>query len=294
MSSYNFSSCHGPSTPPMPQPYDFSDPDEKLKLSKKLEEISGITTYQEKWLVGVQDEKGALYFIDKESGDIEDIIEFSADGDYEDIVYTQNTFFVIRADGVIFRITNWQSEDTILTDVLDTNLGEINNTEGLCYYPDSNELIIICKESPTIGKKEENARAAYTYDLDSMRFDVEPRFRISRKQYKRFLKKTMKAYPEDYKKLKEALKKAKKEMPLQPSAIAIHPITNDFYILAAVGNALLVTDRQANLKHCYYLNPKKIEQPEGLAFDKDGNLYMASESQKKKARIFRFDYKPDR
>ncbi len=269
--------------------YNLQEPSVTFKLPKKLEEISGLTVYKDKWLIAVQDEKGTLFFLNIDNGKIEKTVDFSADGDYEDIICVGEALYAIRADGVLFRIDNWQDQDKVLTKVIDTNLGEINNTEGLTYWADSNDLWIICKESGLIGEEEHRFRSTFSYDLDSMEFHTSPLFSISRKQFKTYLKDSLKG-KEDYSFFKKELKKAKKKMPIQPSAIAIHPIDKDIYILASVGNALLVLSPNYSIKSCHHLPSQYFEQPEGLTFNAQGDLYISSESKKKKARIYRFNY----
>lgn len=273
--------------------YNFDAPNEKFKLSKELKEISGLTCYKDKWLAAVQDEKGAIYLIDTHTGNTEDIIEFSADGDYEGIACVENVFYALRADGVLFQIKNWKGKQKkVSTKVIDTNLGEMNDTEGLTFDSLNNQLLIACKASAAIGKKETASRAVYAYDLKKNSFNVEPVFSISRKGFKKYIKKNLKEDP-SYKLYLKEIKKAKKELLLEPSAIAVHPISNDFYLLSAAGNSLVVLDRSFNIKHLKRLDEKRFEQPEGLAFNSKGDLFIASEGLKKKARIYKFDYLPE-
>ena len=89
------------------------------------------------------------------------------------------------------------------------------------------------------------------------------------------------------------MKKAKKDIIIQPSAIAVHPITKNYYILSAISNSLVVMDRNNEIKHVKRLSKKKFEQPEGLTFTSNGDLFISSEGQKKKARIYKFKYFPE-
>ncbi|MFT5647271.1 MAG: hypothetical protein ACI976_001960 [Aureispira sp.] len=272
--------------------YDFDAPNEKFKLSKALKEISGLTCYKDKWLAAVQDEKGAIYLIDMNTGKTQDIIEFSADGDYEGIACVKEVFYTLRADGVLFQIKNWKGKHKkVSTKVINTNLGERNDTEGLTFDPLKNRLLIACKASPVIGKKESGSRAVYAYNLKKNEFEVEPTFLLSRKAFKKYIKEHLKENP-SYKPYLKEIKKEKKELLLKPSAIAIHPISNDFYLLSAAGNSLIVLDRSFNIKHLERLDAKRFEQPEGLAFNSKGDLFISSEGLKKKARIYKFDYLP--
>ncbi len=269
-------------------PYHLGSPSEQFELPNKLREISGIACYKKRYIVGIQDEKGSLFLIKPNTGEITEKIDFSADGDYEDLALVGEVMYAIRADGVLFRITNWKNKNKIDTKVLDTNLGELNDTEGLTYHAETNSLWIACKASAAIGEKEHEERAVYQYQLDSNYFDTKPLFSISRKQLKEYLK-TIKG-TERYDAIKKEVKKAKKEMVIRPSAIEIHPITEDIYILSAIGNLLLVLDSNYQIKTCIPLSSKQFEQPEGLAFDGQSNLYISSEGRKEKAMIYKFDY----
>lgn len=269
-------------------PYDLASPSEQFELSNKLREISGIVCYKKRYIVGVQDEKGSLFLMKPNTGDIVEKINFSADGDYEDLALVGEVLYAIRSDGVLFRITNWKNKNKVETKVLDTNLGELNDTEGLTYHAQTNSLWIACKASAVIGEREHEERAIYQYQLDSNHFDTTPIFTVGRKQLKEYLK-TIKG-TERYDAIKKETKKAKKEMAIRPSAIEIHPTNQDVYILSAVSNLLLVLDSNYQIKSCIPLSSKQFEQPEGLAFDGQSNLYISSEGRKEKAMIYKFDY----
>jgi uncharacterized protein YjiK len=271
--------------------YDLNQPNTKFKLTKKLKEISGLTCFKDKWLVAVQDERGAMYLIDIKSGEIKDIIKFSKDGDYEGMACNDNIFYVLRADGVLFEIHDWQNKKKVKSKTIKTNLGTINDTEGLAYDPVSNDLIIACKGSSAIGKQVHKSRAVYAYDLDSASFNFTPVCTITRKTFKKFIKDNLADNPE-YKPYKKEIKKAKKNIIIHPSAIAVHPVTKNYYILSAISNTLIVMDRNSNIKHVKRLSKKKFEQPEGLTFSTNGDLFISSEGLKKKARIYKFDYIP--
>jgi len=80
-----------------------------------------------------------------------------------------------------------------------------------------------------------------------------------------------------------------KDMVFSPSGIAVHPHTKNIYILSSVGKALLVLDKLGkNILSIQALEKKMTKQPEGIAFDKEGTLFISSEGRSGKGRIFHF------
>ena len=183
-----------------------------------------------------------------------------------------------------------QDEKKAQTRVIDTNLGEINDTEGIAYDPRTQQLWIACKGSAQIGQSVHQERAVYAYDLTLDSFYTTPIFTLSRKQVHRYIKQQLKTSPH-YDFYKKIFKKERPNLPLQPSAIAIHPLTEDVYLLCSVGRSLVVLRRDFSIRQLYYLPEALFEQPEGMTFDSQGNLYIASEGVKRKARIHYFPYR---
>lgn len=290
--------CSNGTTPARPHlssstvDYQLDAPSKTFKLEKKLREISGLTCYNDEFLCAVQDEQGNLYQLSRKDGAIKHKVDFSADGDYEGLACYKDRLFALRADGVLFELTDWENAQKAQTRVINTNLGEINNTEGITYDPRTEQLWIACKGSAQIGQQVEQERGVYAYDLTLDSFYTKPVFTLSQKKVHRYIKHYLKNSPH-YPFYKKLFKKERPNLPLQPSAIAIHPITEDIYLLCAVGSSLIVLRRDFSIRQLYYLSHELFEQPEGMAFDSQGNLYISSEGVKKRARIHYFPYRAE-
>lgn len=70
------------------------------------------------------------------------------------------------------------------------------------------------------------------------------------------------------------------DMLFNPSAIAIHPKTNDIYILSA-NDRILVVYEKSGLKKAFPLPAVIYYKPEGLAFYENGDLLISSEGDKR-------------
>ncbi len=74
-----------------------------------------------------------------------------------------------------------------------------------------------------------------------------------------------------------------------PSAVAIHPISDEIIVLASKGKALLVMNRSGEIIHFTKLDKAIFPQPEGLCFAPDGTMYISSEGKRGSGRILKFE-----
>ncbi len=63
----------------------------------------------------------------------------------------------------------------------------------------------------------------------------------------------------------------------RPSGLAKNPVTGEWFLVSAVNKLLVVTDSNWKIKEACILNGNTFNQPEGIAFDKKGNLYISNE-----------------
>ena len=59
--------------------------------------------------------------------------------------------------------------------------------------------------------------------------------------------------------------------------MAKNPITGEWFILSGSNKLLVITDANWKVKDVYPLNGNTFNQAEGIAFDKEGNLYISNE-----------------
>ena len=64
----------------------------------------------------------------------------------------------------------------------------------------------------------------------------------------------------------------------RPSAAAINPVTGDVWVLSAINQLLLVTDKNGVFKNVFTLNPVIFTQPEGITFTPWGDLIISNEA----------------
>jgi len=258
--------------------YNLGVPDQTISLSSSLVEISGLSCFSDKKMMAVQDERGILYILDNESGDIERKIKFGKKGDYEGVEYVNGIIYITKSDGtVLYFDFPEEGVEEVIAQNFTTPLSIQNDVEGLGYDPETGNLLFACKEDGEISEKAVKGKPVYAYNIQKAEFIMDPVLTIPHKKINKFC-------------LDNGIEPISKKMVFKPSGIAFHPITKEIYILAHTGKALIVMDRGGAITGYYQLNPGIYRQPEGICFSSDGTLFISNEGRGRSGRVLRFSY----
>lgn len=241
-------------------PYDFLRPARTYELPELLREVSGIALDEDGSILCVQDELGVVFRFDPKEERLDGMYRFADIGDFEDIVVNRHNVYVLRSDGAIFQFDTKDYDGTLSQAIVPL---PSMNMEGLFLHPSGRELLFASKEDKVGGTGWQ--RAVYSQRLKKGARPVE------------VLTIDQQALNEHLAKVFPAIKG--KQFQLNPSALAIHPVTGDWYILSAT-NRLLVIYSQGQLKAVYPLPAEVYYKPEGMDFCPNGDLYLSSEGMK--------------
>lgn len=258
--------------------YDLKKPDEKHFLPYVLAEVSGLTWVKKDLLACVEDEGGRTYFYDLNKREIVHSIKFWTPGDFEGVEYVDGKLYVLESDGDIYYFP-YTEEKELRAEKMENELTRKNDTEGLGYDPESGRLLVACKEDPSTNKNKTEGKAFYEWDIEEKDLKKKERFNITQKDIDDFWEK------------EKGIKYDKDKIKFEPSGIAYHPIQKVFYVLASVGKLLLVVDREGEILYTYPIAPRVLNQPEGLCFAPNGDLYISSEGEGDRGYILRFKMK---
>ncbi len=267
-----------------PLPYQLNEPTQTMVMPVALKEISGLGFSGDgSQLVAIQDEQGIIFYLNKKTGNIERQVTFKDPGDYEDLQTVRDTTYVLKSKGVLYATSAIQNP-TPTVDRYDLGLGKDADLEGLGYDKAHNQLFIACKGVT------ENAfeRSVYGFSLTTKKRSEKPLFTISLSQIQDFVSTNLKGQS-GFDKYFDA---TATEFHFGPSAIAVHPLTGELYMLSSVGKLLLVLSPEGKILNIEKLDKKIHVQPEGILFEADGTLYISNEGKKEQdGIIYRFDYK---
>lgn len=270
--------------------YDFEKPESTHKLPSILNEISGQTIIDDSTIACIQDENGIIFIYDTKTNSIRQQITFAGDGDYEGICKVNEDLFILRSDGVLYQVSQFSSTTPATTEFI-TGI-PADNSEGLCYDSLGNRLLIACKSRIGDTKKDKDLRAVYAFDLTAKRLSSEPAYQFSVFKLLEFAEVYEIEIPSKTKK-----KGAVPDFKFKMSALAVHPITHDLYILSATDHALMVygyehrDQRSDYIRHLEMLDEKTFNKAEGISFYKNGDVLITNEAQDKKPTLLKFTYK---
>jgi uncharacterized protein YjiK len=256
-----------------PGGYDFTTP-EIVKLPGVLNEISGIcfNNGDGNTIYAQQDEEGKIFYFPPSATAVKNI-QFGKKGDYEDITISNENVYVLRSDGTIFSTKlNIPLADKA-TSVEEIG-GLVPKAEYEAMYATGNKLYLLCKSC-----REDNPTKAVTgYILNTTPVGtptLEASFQVNSRDVAALL--------------------GDKKLVFRPSAMAFNSASREWYILSSVNKALVLTDDQWKVKAAYKLDAQLFPQPEGLAFDNAGALYISNErGPLAAATILKFAFKQDK
>jgi len=254
--------------------YDLKNPNHTWKLPGQLVEVSGNTWIDKDHLILIEDLHPNLYLvkIDDKNATLEKTIPFAVEDkekfDIEDVTYVNNTVYALWSHGVLFKISDWQTKPQV--EQIKTFLSKENNTEGLCYDPVTQKLLVACKDASNVADEKKSTKAVYAFDMAVNKLNDQPFLLIHKKDFEKVVD---------------------QKLDFNPSAIAIHPVTHDIYLLSTRDNkCMAVYSHDGTLKAFQFIDKELMPQPEGICFSPEGKLYISSEGKKGgPGNLFEFD-----
>lgn len=231
-----------------PKGYDLNKP-LLVTLPLELDEISGLSFYdKDSTIFAISDDRGSIFKIKPNVGITK--WKFSHGADYEDITRIDSTFYVLQSNGDVIRVNYSGSTPQIRRFSFPDGKGY--EFETLYYDSATKKIVLICKDCESDKKKQ---LSTFAFNPVTETFDSS--FTIPVTKIDTLIN--------------------EKKTKFKPSAAAIHPITGDLFIISSINKLLVIADNSGHAKEAYRLNPKLFKQPEGLTFNKKGDLVISNE-----------------
>jgi uncharacterized protein YjiK len=255
---FTASSCESQQRPYMSPPgYNLNNP-KRFNMPNVLREISGITFYPltGDTLFAEQDEDGKVFRFELGDERIKET-RFGKKGDFEDITIVNNYVVMLRSDGVLFTfpLAETRKKETDQVKIFE-NLLPDGEYEGLASDDINKKLYILCKHCRSEKTDKWGGGTILQIDASGV-LTPAGNFELNIKEIEAIIH--------------------ERKINFHPSALTQNPTTKEWFILSSVNKMLVIADRDWNVQSVYPLNPSLFVQPEGIAFDRQQNLYISNE-----------------
>ncbi len=264
--------------------YDFEQPDSRWPLPRDLNEISDIAVLSESEVACVQDERGVVFVYDTRQKRISDEVRFATKGDFEGLTIADSKLFVLRSDGLLFELSSLRHHPSVQTYELHLPFKE---SEGLCLDAKHDRLLI----APKSHEQTENGkdmRPIYAFDLRKRALVEGPVLELSVHDIRHFAKHHDLPVPRRVKRDGQTMHAS---LRFKPSAIAVHPVTGEVFILSSVDHVLVSCTQAGSITGYALLDASSYRQPEGIAFFSNGDMLISSEGAGKEPMLVRLRWK---
>jgi len=176
--------------------------------------------------------------------------------------------------------------DTATVSETKLNLPAWDN-EGLCFDERDNRLLIAPKSKLGKGPEFKDTRAIYSIDLTSKELNEAPLFLISIAEIESFANAHNLELPQ---KVNNQSQDSISSLKFMPSSLAVHPKSDDIYIISAVDQTMAVFNKAGKLLNYMRLDPKLFNKPEGITFLENGDMIITNEGQMGVPTLLRFNW----
>ncbi|MBK0384176.1 hypothetical protein I5M32_14505 [Pedobacter sp. SD-b] len=262
----------------------FSDDYEVYEMPRELKEISGFTFITDSIVAAIEDEHGLIYYYDLNKNKTINTFRFAGDGDYEDILRVKKDLFVLESKGDIYQVANFKSKPMVTK--FKTPLKSKNDIEGLAYDEDSNSILMSVKEK-NLEKDDDEAKQKniYAFSLNTKKFNTIPAYKIKFETIEKHFEGDK--LTEISKRFLRAVGNENQNEIIKPTALAFKPSTQDLYVLSSINNIIVVMSKADTIKQIIPFHGKAFSQPEGMAFNSKGELFISNEGHKHPANIIK-------
>ena len=217
-------------------------------------------------LLAHNDERGIIFEIDYQKGSIEKAFQLTdmknpIASDFEGIATIDDQIYLVTSSGRLYECREGATGESVLFNVYTTGVGRDCEIEGLAYDESKRALLLMCKDARSADM--EGKLAVYHWSIDERQLRKDVHTVIPVVEFSQHIK-------------------GKK---FQPSGIERHPISGNYFIVAARQGAIAEITPGGQVVAVREFPAQWHRQVEGITFAADGTLIVSDEGAGRKARL---------
>ncbi|MFM6935358.1 MAG: hypothetical protein ACKOXP_07930 [Flavobacteriales bacterium] len=246
--------------------FDLQHPNSVATLPMGVQPFSDVTLLDSTHLVGLNQENGALYMYDLEAKSVSPFLPWDFGAKICNISNIDSTLLLVDDAKHIHFLSAPYDSSSLKTLNLENEQFEASS---MCVHKETNRLFLIASNEEHVEGYSNSS--VYAYNLNQRKLNAQPLFSISAEDIEAFAIKNNLIVPQSDLSIADDTLES---MNFTPSAIAVHPKTNEIYILSSADHSLVVFNQFGEIVNFTSLDKATFTNPSAMTFKKNGDLVI--------------------
>jgi hypothetical protein len=246
--------------------FDLQHPNSVRTLPMGVQPFSDVTLLDSTHLIGLDQESGSLFVYDMDANSVSPFLPWDLGSKIRNISTVDSTLLLVDDAKHIHFLSAPYDAASLTTLNLENEQFE---AVSVCFHQESHRLFLMTSnEERTEGY---SSSSVYAYNLNQRKLNVQPLFSISGEDIEAFaIQNNLIAPHSDLSIVDDTLE----TMNFTPSAIAVHPKTNEIYVLSRADHSLVVFNQFGEIVNFTSLDKTTFSDPSAMTFKKSGDLVI--------------------
>ncbi len=248
--------------------FDLIHPTEVNLLPMGVSSFSDLTSMDSTHLVGIEPNSGDVVFLDLIDYSISSKLSLGGDHKFVAVSKIDSTLILMDSESKVHFLLPPYDVNSFASS---NNTKENFNSVGICLHQSTKRLFLISE----IQEKEEGQFSSflYTFNLNRNQLKDEPIFEINSTDIETFALNNNLSLPITF---VTNSGDTIQGLDFNPSAIAVHPKTNEIYILSSTDRSLIVYNQFGEIVNYTTLDSSIFPKPTGMTFQENGDLLISN------------------